>query len=83
MDLVDRKVPSNVKKNVNFYQTNFFFNSSWEFKKGIFSRGNPNTARDPLQTTVLNSKWNHLHHSTIDERTKQIVINYISTWLSR
>ncbi|MDZ7897955.1 MAG: hypothetical protein U5N85_08000 [Arcicella sp.] len=63
LDLVDREIPSNVEKNINFYQTNFFSNNKGENRSGIFSRGNPNVAQDPTKTTIFNSKWNQAFHS--------------------
>lgn len=43
---VDRAVPDNVKKNINYYQT--------IEEKGTESKGAPNTADDPNKTEVIN-----------------------------
>ena len=35
-DFVDRAIPSNVSKHINFYSTNFSFNANTDSNKGIF-----------------------------------------------
>jgi hypothetical protein len=61
-DWIDRSVPTNVRKNVNFYQTK---------RSSIGSHGGPNTAVDIKYTTVDNRlvTGTNVEHSTIDEIT--------------
>ena len=82
-DYVDRLIPSNVEKNINIYQTNFFYDSESNFRTGIFSRGNPNVAEDPTKTVIFNSKWNHTYHKTIDDASKGFVTQFINRLLTK
>lgn len=66
---VDRKVPDNVKQNVNFYQTG---------ASGIGSRGDPNRASNSYKTEVVNAnltkeldKEKKVTHGNIAEVTKE------------
>lgn len=70
---VERTIPDNVKKNVNFYQTT---------SSRIGSRGGANQAEDPKKTRISNIMVNRyfdkkIDHGNIDEATETNATNYI------
>ena len=78
---VDRKIPSNVKENINIFQTN---------ASSVGSNGAENTAVDPSKTNITNSNYTgqytgkpgqpdykEVNHSTIDEISQDRVVDAI------
>jgi len=68
---VNRSISSNVKINVNIYQTK----SSGIFGLVPGSYGGANTAKNPYRTTVNNLQLKAVEHGGIDNFTKKTVIN--------
>jgi hypothetical protein len=54
-DDVDRTVSSNVKKNINIYQTN---------ESSVGSHGGRNTAKSPKSTKVVNNDYSNYYEGT-------------------
>lgn len=76
-DKVDRTISSNVKKNINIYQTT---------ESSVGSRGAPNIADDISKTQVVNNNYTgycagedntKVEHSTIDDITESRVVKDI------
>ena len=75
-DFVDRKIPSNVLVNSNFYEKNV--------TRFPWSVGGENI-RSNKSTTLYNIKYSgsSINHYTIDEATKSPILNYLKKWINR
>ncbi|MCD7936234.1 MAG: DUF6443 domain-containing protein, partial [Tannerellaceae bacterium] len=72
-DQIDRTVPSNVKTNINYFQTK---------ESGIKSKGDKNVAQDETKTNVYNINIsNYGEHGELNEITKSSTAYWLKEYL--